>query len=239
MLDHLQQELRQVLIAKRVKFVPPQDITRIQSDTDRIQAILLANGERLTADAYVSTLSPPDLLNLLPERAPTRFSCFSYLAQLQETSGAAIQFTLNGTLLPPRLILNSGLFDWVTSQPLPNAHEPKTSVTCVNLNNTSSQGHTDEWLRETAWPHINHLFNISPEQSPSSCKPQVSQSVYTFFPCQTGFRTFRPLPSTPIHNLFLAGPWTAAQLPPCLESEVLSAFACARALAEFVQDSSH
>jgi len=107
MFDHLQQELRRVLIAKGGKFLPPQDITRIQADTDRIQAIILANGEHLTADAYVSTLSPPHLLSLLPERAPTLFSSFAYLAHLQEVSGTAIQFTFNGTCLPPRLILNS------------------------------------------------------------------------------------------------------------------------------------
>lgn len=238
MLDHLLQELRQVLIAKGAKFYLPQDIAHIQADTDRIQGICLDNGERLTADAYVSTLSPPDLFSLLPERAPTHFSCFSYLAQLQEVSGTAIQFTFSGALLPPRLILNSGLFDWVTSQTVPGPQEPKTSITCVNIKHSSSQAHTDEWLRDTAWTHIQHLFNISPEQSPLPCEPQMIQSAYTYLPCQTGFRTFRPLSSTPISNLFLAGPWTATQHPPCLESTVVSAYACARALAECFQISS-
>jgi hypothetical protein len=239
MLDHLQQKLRRVLNAKGVKFLPPQGITRIQADADLIQAIVLANGEHLTADAYVATLSPPDLLSLLPERAPTRFSSIAYLAHLQEGSGTAIQCTFNGTRLPPRLILHSGLFDWVTSQTLSNAHETKSLVTCGNLKNASSPAYTDEWLRDTAWPHILHLFNLSPEQLPSSSKPQVIQAAYTFFPCQAGSRTFRPLPNTPIRNLFLAGPWTATPLPPCLESTVVSAYACAKALAECAQASSH
>jgi hypothetical protein len=239
MLDHLQQELKRVLIAKGALFYPPKSITHIQADTDGIQSISLAGGGDLTADIYVSTLPPPDLLNLLPERAPARFSCFSYLAQLQEVTGTAVRFTLNGTLLPPRLILNSGLFDWVTSQAVSDPHEPKTLVTCVNLNHSTSPAHTDEWLRDTAWTHIQHVFNISLEQSRSSCEPQVFQSAYRFFPCPTGFRTFRPLSSTPLSNLFLAGPWTATPLPPCLESTVVSAYACARVLAEFVQASSH
>ena len=238
-LDHLEQALRQILLAKDVKFLPPQDITRIQADTDRIQAIVLAHGEHLTADVYVSTLSPPNLLSLLPERVPTRFASFAYLAHLQEVSGITIQWTLNGTGLPPRLILNSGLFDWVSSQTLSNTHERKAVVTGVSLKSSSSPTPTDEWLKDTAWPHIRHLFNLSPEQSPSPCEPRVIQTAYTFFPCQTGFRTFRPLPLTPIHNLFLAGPWAATQLPPCLESTVVSAYACARALVEYVQASSH
>jgi len=239
MFDQLQQELKRTLFAKGVLFYPQKSITHMQADTDGIQSISLANGEHLTADIYVSTLPPPDLLSLLPERAPARFSCFSYLDQLKEVTGAAVRFTLNGTLIPPRLILNSGLFDWVTTQTVPDPHEPKTLVTCVNLNHSSSPAHTDEWLRDTAWTHIKQLFNVSPEQSPTSCDPQVFQSTYRFFPCPTGFRTFRPLPGTPIPNLFLAGPWTATPLPPCLESTVVSAYACARALADFVQASSH
>jgi hypothetical protein len=239
MLNHLRQELRQVLIAKGATFYPSQDITRIQADTDRIQGICLDHGERLTADAYVLTLSPSDLLKLMPERAPTHFSCFSHLDQLQEVSGTAIEFTVNTPLLPPRLILNSGLFDWVTSQTVPGPHEPKSSITCVNITHSPSQAHTDEWLKNTAWTHIQHVFNISPEQSPSPFEPQMIQSAYPFFPCPTGFRTFRPLSNTPISNLFLAGPWTETQLPPCLESTVVSAYACARALVEYAQASSH
>ncbi|MDH3504878.1 MAG: FAD-dependent oxidoreductase [Nitrospirota bacterium] len=237
MLDLLQQELRRVLLEKGVTFYPSSEITLIQADTERIQAIALANGERLKADIYASTLSPSELLRLLPERAPARFSCFSHLAHLQEASGTAVQLTLSDTLLPPRLILNSGVFDWVTSQAVPDADGPKTSVTGVTLSHSPSSLHTDEWLRETAWSHIKKLLNISPEQSLPSCEPPVTQSTYRFVPCLTGFRTFRPLPNTPIPNLFLAGPWTATPLPPCLESTVMSAYACARAVTEWVQAS--
>lgn len=239
MLDNLQQELRRVLIAKGVKFATINDITRIQADTEHIQSIVLPDGEHLSADAYVSTLPPQELIRLLPERAPARFSCFSHMAQLQEVSGGAIQLKITGTLLPPRLILNSGLFDWVTSQTLPNAHEPTTVIMCVNINHSSPQIPADEWLNDSVWPHIQGLFKNFPEQVPSSsCKPQVTQSLYPFLPCQTGLRTFRPLSSTPLLNLFLAGPWIATPLPPCLESTVLSAYGCARALAEYVQVSS-
>jgi hypothetical protein len=239
MLDHLQQELRRVLLGKGVTFYPSTEMTLIQADTERIQAIVLANGERLKADIYVSPLSPPELLSLLPERAPARFSCFSHLAHLQEAAGTAVQLTLRDTLLPPRLILNSGVFDWVTSQAVPSTDGPNSSITGINLSHPASSQHTDEWLRETAWPHLNKLFNISPAQLFPSCEPEFTQAAYRFFPCLTGFRTFRPLPNTPIPNFFLAGPWTATPLPPCLESTITSAYACARAVSEWVQASSH
>lgn len=239
MLDHLYMELRRILIAKGVKYCLPQIITRIDADTNGIQAILLANGERLTADAYISTLPPTDLLSLLPDRAAARFSCFSHLEHLHEVSGTTVQWTLNNTLLPPRLILNSGQFDWVITQTVSDRLTPKTIVTCVNLDPISSHGQIDAELSEAAWTQIQHLLHLSPELFLSSGNPQPIQSPYPFFPCQTGFRTFRPLPNTPIPNLFLAGPWTATQLPPCLENTVTSAYTCARALAEFAQASSH
>ena len=239
MQDQLQQKLRHVLLEKGVAFYPSDEITRIQADTERIQAIVLAKDERLNADIYVSPLSPPELLRLLPERAPARFSCFSHLAHLQETSGTTVQITLHDTLLPPRLILNSGLFDWVTSQAVQNTEGAKTSITGVNLSHTPSSPHTDDWLRGIAWPHIKKVLQISPEQSLPPREPPVTQSAYRYIPCRAGFRTFRPLPNTPIPNLFLAGPWTATPLPPSLESTVLSAYACARAVTEWVQASSH
>ncbi|GJL61112.1 MAG: hypothetical protein NPIRA03_39690 [Nitrospirales bacterium] len=237
--NHLQQKLRHVLLEKGVTFYSSNAITGIQADTERIQAIGLAKGERLNADIYVSPLSPPELLRLLPERAPARFSCFSHLAQLQESSGTLVRLTLNNTLLPPRLILNSGVFDWVTSQTVPYTDGPTTLVTGINLSSSPSSLHPGDWLRETAWPHLKKILNICPEQSMPACAPPITQSAYQYIPCLTGFRTFRPLSNTPIPNLFLAGPWTATPLPPSLESTVLSAYACARAVTEWVQTSSH
>ncbi|WNM63942.1 FAD-dependent oxidoreductase [Candidatus Nitrospira neomarina] len=239
MQSHLQQKLRHVLIEKGVTFYPSHAITGIHADTERIQAIGLAKGERLNADIYVSPLSPPELLRLLPERAPARFSCFSHLAQLQESLGTVVQLTLNDTLLPPRLILNSSLFDWVTSQAVPFTDRPTTLVTGINLSSSPLSVRSGDWLKETAWPHLKKILNICPEQSMPACAPPITQSAYRYIPCMTGFRTFRPLANTPIPNLFLTGPWTASPLPPSLESTILSAFGCARAVTEWVQTSSH
>ncbi|MDR4459508.1 MAG: FAD-dependent oxidoreductase [Nitrospirales bacterium] len=239
MQNHLQQKLRQVLLEKGVTFYPSTEITGIQADSERIQAIVLARGKRLNADIYVSPLSPSELLRLLPERAPARFSCFSHLAHLQEASGTTVRMTLHDTHLPPRLILNSGIFDWITSLPVSNTEGATTSITGFKLSPSPSSLHTGDWLRETFWPHINKIFTLSTGQSLPSGEPSVAQSAYQYIPCLTGLRTFRPLPNTPIPNLFLAGSWTATPLPPSLESTVLSAYACARAVTEWVQTSSH
>jgi uncharacterized protein with NAD-binding domain and iron-sulfur cluster len=94
-----------------------------------------------------------------------------------------------------------------------------------------SQEHTEEWLIDNAWACIKNLFNLSPAQTQESCEPQIIRQAGPFFPSHRGSRTHRPLPKTPIPNFFLAGPWTATNLPASLESSIKSANACAEAVA--------
>ena len=235
----LEQELKRVLLAKGVQFCRQETITHIPADTAGIQAIECGRGEPLRAQAYISTLAPQNLLPLLPERALARFSYFSSMAQLQEVSGTAIQFTLHDSLILSRLILSSWPFVWVTSQPVKEPHSSKTVITCVTFRDDALREPTDEWLRNTAWNHIQQLFTIPPTHTQESCEPRIIRKAYHCIPSQIGSRTSRPLSKSPIPNLFLAGSWTATNLPSSLESTILSANACSQAVAESFYGNSH
>ena len=235
----LEQELKRVLLAKGVQFCRQETITHIPADTAGIQAIECGRGEPLRAQAYISTLAPQNLLPLLPERALARFSYFSSMAQLQEVSGTAIQFTLHDSLILSRLILSSWPFVWVTSQPVKEPHSSKTVITCVTIRDDALREPTDEWLRNTAWNHIQQLFTIPPTHTQESCEPRIIRKAYHCIPSQIGSRTSRPLAKSPIPNLFLAGSWTATNLPSSLESTILSANACSQAVAESFYGHSH
>ncbi len=224
--EHLRQKIRGILKGKKVHFILNRHPTSIHTGTDSVEHISLSNGERLSADAYVSSLPPAALLRLLPDRAPARFSCFSHLSQLQAVTGIAVQFTVNGSSFSPRLLLNSGLFDWITVQTPSDDQRRKTIITCVNMSPHSSSAYTDQWLNDTAWAHVRHVLNLSLVPDPSSQDLEMSQFSFPYYPCQTGCRTFRPISTTPLRNFFLTGPWTATPLPSCLESTVISAFAC-------------
>jgi len=229
-LGKLKTELRQRLINKGVRFHTSKAKTHIHTDAEGIQAIEL-DEKTFKAQAYISTLHPRNLLPLLPERVLARYAYFTSLAQVPEVWGLAVRFTLNNILIPPRLILNLDPFDWITGQPREKSDSPKAVVTCVTLRESITQEHSDEWLLHTAWTFIQDLFNLPTSHSQESCEPNIIRQAGPFFPCHRGCRPHRPISKTPLSNLFLAGPWTATNLPSSLESTIKSANACAEAVA--------
>ncbi|MEX0829664.1 MAG: FAD-dependent oxidoreductase [Nitrospirales bacterium] len=229
-LGKLETELRQRLINKGVTIHAPDAKISFHTDAEGIQAVEWGD-DHLQAHVYVSALAPQTLLALLPERALARNAYFSSLAQIPAVYGLAVQFTLKGTRLCPRLILHEDPFDWIICLPSAPSHSPETIVTCVTLRESMRQNHTEEWIIDSAWSCLQPLFTPSPAQTQESCEPQIIRPVDPFFPCLRGARTHRPLPQTPLPNLFLAGPWTATSLPASLESTIQSANACAAAIA--------
>jgi len=229
-LSKLETELRQRLINKGVRFHTSNARIHIHTDAEGIQALEL-DEKPFKAQAYISTLPPQNLLQLLPERALARYAYFSSLAQLPEVYGLAIQLTLHDILTSSRLILNLAPFDWITSQPSSKSNSPETIVTFVTMRESIAQEYTDEWLLHAAWSSIQALFNLSATHSQESWETHIIRQVGPFFPCHMGCRSHRPLSKTPLSNLFLAGPWTTSNLPSSLESTIKSANTCAEAVA--------
>jgi hypothetical protein len=229
-LETLETELRQRLINKGATVYDHDVKISLHTVVEGIQAIEWGD-HHLQAQAYVSALAPQNLLSLLSERVLARYAYFSSLAHIPAVYGLAIQFTLHDTLLPQRLILHEDRFDWITSQPSAPPHPPETVVTCVTLQKSTAQEHTEKWLIDNAWSCLQPLFNLSSGQTQESCEPQIIRPIDPFSPCHRGGRTYRPLPQTPIPNFFLAGPWTNTNFPASLESTIQSANACAAAIA--------
>ncbi len=228
-LSKLEADLRQRLINKGVRFYTPKARIHIHIDAEGIQAIEV-NKTPFKAQAYISALPPRNLLPLLPERTLARYAYFTSLTQVPEVWGLAVRFTLNNILIPARLILNLDPFDWITGQPSEKSDSPKTVVNCVTLRKSITLKHNEEWLVHTAWTFIQNLFNLSPFYTQESCDPHIIQQIGPFFPSHRGCRSYLPISKTPLSNLFLAGPWTATNLPSSLESTIKSANTCAEAV---------
>jgi len=237
-LSKLRTELRQLLMNKGVQFHSTKARLQINTGTERIQAIEVDKNDH-KAQAYISALTPQNLLPLLPERALACYANFSSLGHIPEVYGRAIGFTLQENPSSPRLILNSDPFDWITSQPDSVLNSPKTMVTCVTLQEAIAQENSEDWLTHKAWACLHNHFNLSPANSQESCKPHIIRQVGPFFPCLRGSRAYRPIPTTPLSNFFLAGPWTATNLPPSLESTIKSANQCAQAVAASFYTTTH
>jgi hypothetical protein len=237
-LGKLEAKLRHLLMNKEVQFHSSKAHIHINTDAKGIQSMEV-DENRINAQAYISALTPQNLLPLLPERALARYANFSYLAHIPEIYGLAIRFTLQSRLIPPRLILNPDPFDWITSQPSPEVTTPKTVITCVTLRESMARENTEEWLIHAARACLHTHFNIAHANPQESCTPHIIRQVGPFFPCQRGSRTYRPISTTPLSNLFLAGPWTATNLPSSLESTIKSANDCAEAIAGAFYRPSH
>ena len=167
-LHQLETELQQHLKNKGVQFHSLHTKVHLHANAVGIQAFQIDNSH-FQADAYISALTPQNLLPLLPERVLARYAYFSSLTQIQEVYGLAIQFILQDFLIPPRLILNAGPFDWICSQPIPQSQSPETIVTCVTLQEAIISELTEEGLIEKARTCLHNLFNLSTAQIHESC----------------------------------------------------------------------
>ena len=237
-LSMLRTELRQRFMNKGIRFHACKETLHINTDVKGIRSIEV-DGNHINALGYISALPPQRLISLLPERALARYANFSSLGQIPEVYGLAIRSSLQDHHFPPRLILNSGPFDWITSQPRYGVDTPNTTITCVTLRESLAKEHTEEWLIHAARDCLHTHFNISPTQTEESCKPHIIRQIGPFFPCQRGSRAYRPIPTTPLSNLLLAGPWTATNLPSSLESAIKSANHCAQAVSASFYTTTH
>lgn len=229
-LTKLEADIRELLIKKKVQFHMSQSEPIIQTDAKGIRAVELEN-KHVNAQAYVSTLSPHKLLSLLPERALARYTYFSSLAHIEEIYGLAVQFVVQDIPIEHRVILHSDPFDRITCQPCSPSHSPKTLITCLTLRESITQDHSEKELIHVAWMVIQKLFNLASTITLESCGPRIIRQTGPFLPSHQGTRNHRPISQTPLSNFFLAGSWTATNLPASLESTIQSANTCAEAVA--------
>ena len=199
-LSKLRTELRQLFMNKGIRFFTCKKTLHINTDAKGIQSIEVDDTHN-HAQAYISALPPHSLLPLLPERALARYANFSSLEHIPEVYGLAIQLSLQNRHIPPRLILNSDPFDWITSQPSPELDTPNTTITCVTLRESLARENTEEWLIHAARTCLHTHFNISPTDTQESCQPRIIRQIGPFFPCQRGSRAYRPISTTPFSNL--------------------------------------
>ncbi len=231
-LAHLETSLREILRRKGVRFRNSTTQLHLDIQTHAIQ-LAKFDDESFKAQAYISTLPPAQLLSLIPERALARFGYFSALIRIPEARGLAVRFALQDVVSHPRLILNSEPFDWIASQSCSISDTPRTMVTCVKLCQSINQDNTDEWLASAAWNCIQNLLSPGAPNTRESSHLPVIHQIGPLVPCREGSRISRPIPQTPISNLFLAGPWTDTNLPSSLESTIISANAAAAAAAAY------
>ena len=123
--------LQQHLSQHGVTFYPSNEVAQIHYHDEKIRGVKLANGTIVTADHYVSTLSPRALGGCLPDRLLTKYGYFCNLLKLSECPAIIVHLRMGFPTPRPRVFLSYNTFHWMVSRPDPHNPTTATLISCV------------------------------------------------------------------------------------------------------------
>jgi squalene-associated FAD-dependent desaturase len=208
----------------------------------RLSAIELRDGTQLNADQYILAVPFHRLSDLLPPTLLQHFPAFAAIRHLQPSPITSVHLWFDRPVLPwPHAVVVDGLCQWLFrrphSPPSPNPDPQLHSRTPQNtpqphylqvVISASSQllsaGHT-EIQRQV----VHELRQLLPAAATARLLHirTITEHTATFRPLP-GVDRYRPSQDSPLHNLALAGDWTATDWPATMEGAVRSGLAAAR-----------
>lgn len=206
--------------------IHPARVDHIRFDTHRAIGVQLKTGETLTADWYVAALPHGELTPVLPERAMTRFSYFQQLAQLRDTPLLTLRSSQEKTIGRPRLIvLGKGTCQWIWLMPMEDAR--RTDIVC-RLGGHKGRLDFDEQVLQGVRDDLAAV--LPPPVPPTIINRDVACYRSASLTLAPGTTPKRPLQQSPFANFFLVGEWTDTGWPANVESAVVSAELCVKAI---------
>ena len=177
---------------------------------------LIVNGECATADAYVLAV-PFERLGALAPGLPIDVSGFSH----SPITGIHLWFDRPVTDLPHATLLDR------TIQWMFNKHEGRYIQLVVSASRTLTETPRAEVI-ELALKELRDFF---PQvQTATLERAHVVKEVRATFSAMPGLENKRPVSTTPIPNLFIAGDWTRSGWPSTMEGAVRSGYLAAEGI---------
>jgi uncharacterized protein with NAD-binding domain and iron-sulfur cluster len=203
------------------------EAVELRYEQDRISGVLLSDGSLLQADWYVAALTLQDLTPLLPERWLTRYAYFQHLTELRSIDSTILHVDVEQPCATPRLVL---LSDTYFHSVLVTATTPdRTRFSLITTDNQFAQVRTDSNLDIDIPDLLRSWGLLTYECSVVSTRHRTISNV--ILSLRPGAKLHRPIQSSPIENLLLAGSWTDTGWPPNLESAIVSGNRCAEEIA--------
>ncbi|BFU96317.1 MAG: putative Pytoene desaturase [Nitrospira sp.] len=198
---------------------PETHATQLLCRQEQVTGIRLRDGTVLEADWYVSALSYRHLTALLPERWLTRFAYFQQLSELTPVSRRIVRLAAQQVPRAPRLmLLSEGPFQRLQAHAREDGQSLFTLVKADGQSRLADAGEQASDLLKTAGL-------LQPSTAVSTIgNDEVGDSALSLAP---GTKVRRPIQTSPIPNLLVAGAWTDTGWPANLESAILSAERCA------------
>lgn len=208
-------------------------VQQVCVDGDSATALMLADGRRLTADAFVLAVPWLQMGALLPEQWRTR-PPFAAAARLRAAPIVNLHVRFGARVLRSPLLACVGTpIQWVFDRSgIQGASTDQGQWVTVSLSAAEKYLRmTKREIEEALLPELRRVLQ-APDAPVWRCVV-VKEPEATFAP-EPGTLALRPGPVTPIRNLFLAGAWTDTGWPATMEGAVRSGLAAASALAERV-----
>jgi len=198
---------------------PETQATQLLCRQEHVTGIRLRDGAVLEADWYVSAVSYRHLSALLPERWLTRFAYFQQISELAPVPRGIVRLATRQVTHAPRLmLLSEGPFQRV------QAHAKEDGQSLFTLIKTDGQSRqADEGERAIQLLHTAGLLR------PSTAVSLIGndEDADTTLSLAPGTKVRRPIHTSPIANLLVAGAWTDTGWPANLESAIVSGERCA------------
>jgi squalene-associated FAD-dependent desaturase len=220
-------ELQDWFARQGVSILLNRAVKAIQVEGLRVRRLDLRQEEPLHADWYITAVPFDRLLDLLPAEVVAAQPCFDDLRRLETSPITSVHLWYNRPVMRwPHLVLVDCIGQWVFNRGESASGEHYLQVVVSAARQFRGLGHEEVQRRV-----IEELARLLPAAVPSSVRRTraVTEHAATFS-AVPGVDQWRPGPTSPMDNLFLAGDWTATGWPATMEGAVRSGYLAAEAL---------
>lgn len=220
-------------------------VERLVLENDRVTAVELRNGERLSAQQFVLAVPQHRVRSFLPDEWQNK-SPFDRLDQLETAPIASVHLWFDRPITQlPHAVLVGRLSQWMFNRgegrgvrgervqadgPQPSALSSRPFYYQVIISNAREVAQRPQ--AEVIAEVVAELKAIWPEAASAELRHSrmIVEHTAVFSP-KPGSEEFRPAQQSPISNLQLAGDWTQTGWPATMEGAVRSGFLSAENIA--------
>ncbi len=221
------EEMRDWFAKHSVEIETGVAVAQLEATENSIQAVLLRDGRRLSADWYVAAVPFERLLDLLPAELIDAHDCFAGLRLLETSPITSIHVWYDRCVLDlPHVVLVDCLGQWVFNrgEVSPGQHYVQVVVSAAR----SLKGLGREEILKRVTRELGELF--PPAEGATIVRAKVvTEHAATFAPLPDVDR-HRPDQVSPLRNLVLAGDFTRTGWPATMEGAVRSGYLAAEAI---------
>lgn len=204
-------------------------VNRFVVERDKVAAVELKDGERITADYFISAVTPSAFLQMIP--GELREGEFRALASLSSSPIVSINLWFDRQVIDREFVgLIGTRSQWIFNKDL--IVKPAGQANQIAVIISAARDFVD-WTKdrmvEMALAELNELLPESRSAKLIHCRIVKEREATLSHTLESD--RIRPGARTPLSNLILAGDWTATGLPATIESAVISGETAAQIIA--------